>query len=187
MMSDYCLKPNKNEQSLLLTECFILYDLKGELNTFICSIVLQRWLRRKESACQCRRYRRCRFDPWVGKIPCRRKRQPSPVFLPGESHGQRSLVGCSPCGRKESDRTELLSMHAYTLLSLFENKSCWAPWQGWWVSRPPTPRFSNLKTLKGWRQNLYTIFNWCNQWNHLPIPNPPPTGTHSYIDDTWKC
>ena len=50
----------------------------------------------KEPACQCRRYKRHRFDPWVGKIPWRRARQPTPVFLPGESHGQRSLVGCSP-------------------------------------------------------------------------------------------
>ena len=38
----------------------------------------------------------------------RRKWQPTPVFLPGESHGQRSLVGCCPCGRKESDMTEQL-------------------------------------------------------------------------------
>ena len=36
------------------------------------------------------------FDPWVGKIPWRRKWQPTPVFLPGESHGQRSFVGYSP-------------------------------------------------------------------------------------------
>ena len=36
------------------------------------------------------------FDPWVGKIPWSRKWQPTPVFLPGESHGQRSLVGSSP-------------------------------------------------------------------------------------------
>ena len=43
------------------------------------------------------------FDPWVGKIPWRRKWQPTPVLLPGESHGGRSLVGCSPWGRKESD------------------------------------------------------------------------------------
>ena len=41
----------------------------------------------------------------------RRKRQPTPVFLPGESHGQRSLVGCSPWGRKKSDTTERLSFH----------------------------------------------------------------------------
>ena len=41
------------------------------------------------------------FDPWVGKIPWRGKWQPTPVFLPGEFHGQRSLVGCSPRGHKE--------------------------------------------------------------------------------------
>ena len=38
----------------------------------------------------------CRFDPWVGKIPWRRAWQPTPVFLPGESHGQKSLKGYSP-------------------------------------------------------------------------------------------
>ena len=46
----------------------------------------------KESTCQCRRYR---FNPWVGKIPWRRKWQLAPVFLPGKLHGQRSLVGYS--------------------------------------------------------------------------------------------
>ena len=47
--------------------------------------------------------RRCRFDPWVRKIPWRRAWQLTPVFLPGESHGQRSPVGHSPYGHKESD------------------------------------------------------------------------------------
>ena len=46
------------------------------------------------------------FDPWVGKIPWRRKWPPTPGFLPGESHGQRSLGGYSPWGCKESDTTE---------------------------------------------------------------------------------
>ena len=50
---------------------------------------------------------RHRFDPWVGKIPWRRAWQPTPVFLPGESHGQRSLAGYSPWGHKESDTTEV--------------------------------------------------------------------------------
>ena len=63
---------------------------------------LPRWLSGKESDCQCRRFR---FNPW------RRKRQPSPEFLPGESHGQRSLAGYSLCGCKESDTTEWLSIH----------------------------------------------------------------------------
>ena len=46
------------------------------------------------------------FDPWVGRIPWRRERLPSPVFLPGELHGQRSLVGYSPWSCKESDTTK---------------------------------------------------------------------------------
>ena len=63
----------------------------------------------KEPACQCRRHKRRRFSPWVGKIPWRRRWQPTPVFLPGESHGQRSLVVYSPWGHKESDMTEATS------------------------------------------------------------------------------
>ena len=54
----------------------------------------------KESACQCRRCKRCEFDPWVGKIPWSRKWQPAPAFLPGKSHGQRSLEGYSPWSHK---------------------------------------------------------------------------------------
>ena len=54
-------------------------------------------------------HRRHRFSPWVGKIPWRRKCQPTPVFLPGKFHKQRSLTVYSPWGHKESDTTELLS------------------------------------------------------------------------------
>ena len=50
----------------------------------------------KEPACLCRRHKRRRFNPWVGKIPWRKTWQSTPVFLPGESHGQESLVGCCP-------------------------------------------------------------------------------------------
>ena len=60
----------------------------------------------KEPACQCRRHKRSRFDPWVRKIPWRRAQQPTPVFLPGESRGQRKLAGYSPQGHTESDTTE---------------------------------------------------------------------------------
>ena len=52
-----------------------------------------------------------RFNPWVRKMPWRKKWQPTPVFLPGKFHGQRSLAGYSPQGRKKSDMTEWLSMH----------------------------------------------------------------------------
>ena len=56
-----------------------------------------------------RRNRRHRFDSWVMKIHWRRKWQPTPAFSPGKSHGQRSLVGYSPCGHKESETTEQLN------------------------------------------------------------------------------
>ena len=66
------------------------------------------WLSGKESAYQCRR---CSFDPWVGKIPWRRAWPPTPVFLPGKSTGQRSLVGCTPWSCKNwtwlSDQTTM--------------------------------------------------------------------------------
>ena len=60
----------------------------------------------KEPAWQCQRYKRCEFDPWVGKIPWRRAWQPTPVFLPGEFQGENSLTDYSPQGQRESVRTE---------------------------------------------------------------------------------
>ena len=63
------------------------------------SVCLQRW--------------RPGFDPRVGKIPWRKKLQPTPVLVPGKSHGRRSLVGCYPWGRKESDTTERLHLLPY--------------------------------------------------------------------------
>ena len=60
----------------------------------------------KEPTCECRRHKKHRFNPWVGKMPWRRKWQPTPVFLPGESHAQRSLGGYSPWDHKESDTAE---------------------------------------------------------------------------------
>ena len=95
------------------------------LNTkYLCSCLLrcQSYLSRKikrvntcidgkESACQCRRHR---FSPWVGKMPWTRKWQPTLVFLPGEFHGQKNLVGYNPWGRKELDTTESLTHMATT-------------------------------------------------------------------------
>ena len=60
----------------------------------------------EESSCNAGDSGRCKFNPWVGKIPWRRAQQPTPLFLPGESHGQRSLVGYSPKGLTESEATE---------------------------------------------------------------------------------
>ena len=79
-------------------------------------IWLPRWHSGKESACQCKRRKRCTFSPWIGKIPWRRKWQLAPVFLPEKFHGQRSLAGYGPWGRKELDITEWLSTHIMLLL-----------------------------------------------------------------------
>ena len=64
----------------------------------------------KEPTCQCRRCKRCGFKPCFRKIPWRRTWQPTPIFLPGEFHGQRSLVGYSPWGHKESEMTQQLTL-----------------------------------------------------------------------------
>ena len=53
------------------------------------------------------------FNPWDGKIPWRTAWQPTPVFLPGESHGWRCLVGYSPWGCTELDMTEQLTTHTF--------------------------------------------------------------------------
>ena len=82
---------------------------------------------------------RPRFNPWVGKILWRRKWQPTPVLLPGKSHGWRSVVGYSPWGRKESDTTERRRFHFHTQpyflpiltqeeLSYFMSKVASLPW-----------------------------------------------------------
>ena len=60
----------------------------------------------KEPTCQCKRHKRPGFDPWMRKIPKRRESQPTPVFLPGKSHGERSLTGYSSQGCKKLDMTE---------------------------------------------------------------------------------
>ena len=75
-------------------------------NKFYSRAGLPCWLSSKQSSFQCRRHE---FNPWVRKFPFRKKWKPTPAFLPGKSHRQRSLVGYSPWGHKESDTTEQLS------------------------------------------------------------------------------
>ena len=75
------------------------------VNMVSCSLATSwfpRWLRGKESACQCRR---CMFNLWVRKTPWERAWQPTPVFLPGGFHGQRSLGGCAVHRIAESETT----------------------------------------------------------------------------------
>ena len=113
---------------------------------------LSRWFSGKESTSQYRSCRRYRFDPCAGKIPWRRKWQPTSIFLPRKSHRQRSLAGYSQWGHQESDMTEQLSMHTVVyflqfikidlllllLLSRFSRVQLFAtPWTAAYQAPPP--------------------------------------------------
>ena len=78
-------------------------------------------LRSKESICQ---FRRCEFNPWVEKIPWRKAWQHTPVFLPGQFHGQKSLAGYSLTGHKESDVTETHVCTQATHTNLHSQQQC---------------------------------------------------------------
>ena len=80
----------------------------------------------KESTCQRRRHKRCGFDPQVRKMPCRRAWQPSPVFLPGECHIQRSLVGYSPQScRVRHDWRDWAHTHRMMMESTLTRERAW--------------------------------------------------------------
>ena len=71
----------------------------------------------KESPCQCRRCKRCSFNPWVGKIPWRRKWQPNSIFFLGDSHVQRSLVGYRLCRKEITERLSKQGSKRHEFLS----------------------------------------------------------------------
>ena len=75
---------------------------------------LPSWCSGKEPACQCRGWKRCGLDPWVGRIPWKRKQKLILVFMPEKSHGHRSLAGYSPWGCKELDTNECVHVHTHT-------------------------------------------------------------------------
>ena len=89
----------------------------------------------KEPACQCKRLKRHGFNPWIGKITWRSIWHPTPVFLPGESHGQRNLMVYSPCGcrvRHNLVTKTYIHTHTHTHTSL-----SWSSWKSWywsWIS-----------------------------------------------------
>ena len=103
----------------LVTADLSCKEKKFKLLIVNCDSILKLWasqvtLSGKEPDCHCRRYKRLQFNPWVGKIPWRRAWQPTPIFLPGELHGQRSLVGYSPWRSQKirHEWSDLVSNHA---------------------------------------------------------------------------
>ena len=110
-----CLSPIQDTALVSGVQTFVMENTLGLFQNVYLSppfAGLSRWASCKEPACQSRRYRRGEFHPWVGKIPRRRIWQLSPIFLPGESHGQRSLAGYSPQCHIELDTLEAVSTPA---------------------------------------------------------------------------
>ena len=85
--------------------------------------MLKKKKKKNKSACQRQRCGRYRFNPWVRKIPWRRKWPSTPVFFLGKPHGQRSLEGYSPWGHRESDRTEHTYAKRHQVPSFWEKRS----------------------------------------------------------------
>ena len=100
-------KPSLETKLLNVKQSKMLFTILHEM------MELPRWHTGKESARQCWDRKRCRFDPWVGKIPWRRKYQLAQIFFPEKFQGQSNLVGYSWWGRKELDPTEQLSTHTH--------------------------------------------------------------------------
>ena len=98
----------------------------------------------KESICKCRR---CRFHPWVRKIPWERKWQPTPVFLPGKSQGERNLAGRLQSMGSQRVRHDWRTEHAYAPFTLHWNTS-WAKFSIFprWVTWPDYRLAASLST-----------------------------------------
>ena len=109
------------------------------------------WLPGKKSSCHCRRFK---FDPWIRKIPWKRKCPPIPVFLSGKFHGQRNLAGYSSWDYKESETSEQLSPYTH-----LESWKCWLSF--WQCIRSMTlfshnVNFRKFKDKK-WKKQNYEI------------------------------
>ena len=107
------------------------------------------------------------FNPWVGKIPWRRKWHPTPVLLPGKSHGQRILVGCSPWGRKESDTTSdfPFTFHFHALEKEMATHSSVLAWRIPGVGEPGgLPSMGSHRVGHDWENELNWT-KWVMMWS----------------------
>ena len=129
----------------------------------------------KESACQCRRLE---FNSWTGKIPWRWKWQPAPVFWPGESHGQWSLVGYSTWGRKESDTTEPLT---------YTHTGHWY----WWIEAafPMSGHWSLGESCCNWfpqGASAHTCPHWSSAATFHPLRQPEQSFCCRLCLSAWR-
>ena len=108
---------------------------------------LSSWGSGKESACQCRRWRKPGFDPWVRNIPWREKWQPIPVLLPGKSRGQRSLVGYSPHGPRVRHNWATKNTTCSPTPRVYSNSCPLSRWCHLTVSSSVVPFSSHLQSF----------------------------------------
>ena len=112
-MKYYWLLPISSNSWLKYAQVICLHDLNFQMASQVIS--------GKESSCQCRRPRKPKFNPWVEKMPCKRKSQPAPISLPRKFHGRRSWWA-TVHGMTESDMTEQPSTNTtstYSKLCLY--------------------------------------------------------------------
>ena len=103
----------------------------------------------EEPASQCRKHQRCRFDPWVRKSPWRRERLPTPVSLPGESHGQRSLEELQSMGLQRATKQQQNEMSNLKTPNRM-GTSCTSVSQGSQDSRCPASQGQVVLWTQGW-------------------------------------
>ena len=130
---------------------------------------LPRWYSNKEPACQSRRRR---LDPWDGKIPWRRRWQPTPVLLPGKPNGQRSLEGYRPRGRKESAVTDGLSTDIISGNTSFTPPVLKTKAMGTPLTLPSSSNSASLLSIR--LSTPHVSLHWCSG----QIPQPPLPASH---------
>ena len=141
-----CIEQSLNP-STQLTRSYTALTLQSHLSPLLqleftsskISSWLPRWLSGRRICLQCRR---CGFDPWVRKIPLRRAWQPTPVFLPGESHGERSLVGYTLWGHKVRHNWDNWACTQMQLISAPLTGQAFSPWI--WNHLLPASSYSSL-------------------------------------------
>ena len=123
-------------------------------------------------------WRRPGFDPWVGKIPWRRAWLPTPVSLPGEFHGQRSLGGLYPIGSKRISPSAFSLLYCPIMMGVSEKAmaphsstlACKTPW----TEEPGRLQSMGSRVGHDWATSLsfFTFMHWRRKWQPTPVFSP---------------